>query len=251
MSTLLVTHPALLAHRTGPGHPEQPDRLGAVLRALSGLGFETLLHVEAPRATVEALTRVHTPEHVRKMLEAIPAEGLVEVGEDTVVSPGSGEAALRAAGAVCAAVEAVVLGKARNAFCAVRPPGHHAGPGQAMGFCLFNNVVVGARHAQTLRGADRVAIVDLDVHHGNGTQAVVEDDPTLFYGSTHQFPHYPGTGRRLETGCGNVVNVPLPAGSGSEEFRHAISESILPALAEFVPGLLVISAGFDAHRADP
>ena len=186
-----------------------------------------------------------------RILGSIPESGLTDVGEDTVVSPASGEAALRAAGAVCAAVEAVLAGKAANAFCAVRPPGHHAEPEKAMGFCLFNNVLVGARHARTLPGIDRVAIVDFDLHHGNGTQAVVEHDETLFYASTHEYPNYPGTGSARETGQGNVVNVPLFRGTGGEGFRYAFSEKILPALAEFVPGLLMVSAGFDGHKADP
>ena len=186
MTTLLLTHPACLQHETGPGHPERPDRLRAILRALEAPEFDGLLREEAPRVGLDALARVHSAAYVERVLGAIPAAGLVEVGEDTTVSPGSGEAALRAAGAVCAAVEAVVAGKARNAFCAVRPPGHHAGRERAMGFCLFNNVVVGARHAQTLPGVKRVAILDFDLHHGNGTQEVVEEDDSLFYASTHQ-----------------------------------------------------------------
>ncbi len=251
MSTLLLTHPACLGHDAGPGHPERPSRLRAILRALEAPEFEGLLRAEAPAATLEALGRVHSPEYVRRILDAVPASGFVEVGEDTVLSPGSGEAALRAAGAVCAAVEAVILGKATNAFCAVRPPGHHAERERAMGFCLFNNVLVGARHAQTFPGVERVAILDFDLHHGNGTQAAVEDDSSLFYGSTHQYPLYPGTGSSRETGLGNVVNVPLFMRTDGEGFRRAFSERILPGLADFVPNLLIISAGFDAHRADP
>jgi acetoin utilization deacetylase AcuC-like enzyme len=249
--TALFIHPACLGHETGNGHPESPARLRAVLRALEAPEFDGLLRLEAPAATVEALARVHSAAYVKGILDAVPTSGFAEVGEDTVVSAGSREAALRAAGAVCAAVDAVVLGTARNAFCAVRPPGHHAERERAMGFCLFNNVAVGARHAQTLPGVVRVAIVDFDLHHGNGTQSVVENDPSLFYGSTHQYPLYPGTGSSRETGVGNVVNAPLFMKTGGEGFRQAISERILPGLADFVPNLLLISAGFDGHRRDP
>jgi acetoin utilization deacetylase AcuC-like enzyme len=251
VTTLLVTHPSCLEHRTGPHHPERPERLKAVLEALSAPEFAGLLRAEAPRASLDQLTRVHPREYVLRTLGAVPEEGLVEIGEDTVLSPGSGEAALRAAGAVVHAVEEVAGGRASNAFCAVRPPGHHAEPAKAMGFCLFNNVLVGARHAQTLPGIARVAVVDFDLHHGNGTQAVAEGDDTLFYASTHEYPQYPGTGSSRETGLGNVVNVPLFRGTDGAGFRHAVSERILPALSEFVPGLLVVSAGFDAHKADP
>ncbi len=251
MSTLLFTHPACLEHETGPGHPERPERLRAILRALDEAEFDGLLRAEAPMASLDALARVHPRDFLERILAAIPTHGFADLDGDTTVSPGSREAALRAAGAVCAAVEAVVLGKARNAFCAVRPPGHHAEPEQAMGFCIFNNVAIGARHAQSLPGIERVAILDFDLHHGNGSQAVAEADASLFYASTHQWPLYPGTGSGSETGLGNVVNVPLAPGTGSEGFRYAISERILPALAYFGPDLLMVSAGFDAHRADP
>jgi acetoin utilization deacetylase AcuC-like enzyme len=184
-------------------------------------------------------------------MSAIPAEGHAALDPDTIVSPGSGEAALRAAGAVRAAVDAVMAGEAANAFCAVRPPGHHAEPERAMGFCLFNNVAIGAAHARRRHGYARVAVVDFDVHHGNGTQAAFAADSAFFYASTHQDHFYPGTGAADETGVGNIVNVPLPAGAGSAPFRAAYERTILPALATFRPEFLLISAGFDAHRRDP
>ena len=206
---------------------------------------------EAPIAERAQIERVHDADHVETVLAAIPATGRVHLDPDTAVSPASGEAALRAAGAVCAAVDAVVGGEARNAFCAVRPPGHHAERARAMGFCLFNNIAVGAAHARAVHRLGRVAVVDFDVHHGNGTQAIFAADADLFFASTHQYPFYPGTGGRDETGVGNIVNVPLAAGSGSDEFRQAMTREILPALRAFAPELVCISAGFDAHVDDP
>jgi acetoin utilization deacetylase AcuC-like enzyme len=248
----LITHAACLAHDTGSGHPERSDRLRAVLHALDHDAFRELDRREAPLAGIEELTRVHDITYVDVILGNVPAHGHVMVDGDTVMSPGSGEAALRAAGAVCAAVDAVMTGAARNAFCAVRPPGHHAEPGRAMGFCLFNNIAIGAQHARARHGIGRVAVVDFDVHHGNGTQAAFESDGDLFYASTHQSPLYPGTGARNERGVsGNVLNVPLAPGDGSEAFRRAIERDIVPALDAFKPELVMISAGFDAHRADP
>lgn len=251
MATLLFTHPACLDHDTGPGHPERPARLQAVLAALEGPEFAALERREAPLARIADLELAHPASHVAATLAAIPAEGLWMLDGDTLVSPGSREAALRAAGAVVAAVDAVVGGTAANAFCAVRPPGHHAEPDRAMGFCLFNNVVVGARHAQRVHGLKKVAIVDFDVHHGNGTETQALADPTLFYGSTHQSPLYPGTGMRNDPRRPNVVNAPLPPRAGSDEFRMAMLEEVLPALRAFAPDLVIISAGFDAHRDDP
>jgi acetoin utilization deacetylase AcuC-like enzyme len=253
MSTVLITHPSFLAHDTGEYHPERPDRLRAVLKALQDPSFSGLIHAEAPKATMEQLTRVHPAQLVEALLEVNPPPGeLVNVDADTVISSGTAEAIQHAAGALVMAVETVLEGRAGNAFAAVRPPGHHASATLPAGFCLFNNVVVGARHAQAKYGIKRVAIVDFDVHHGNGTQAIAETDPSLFYGSTHQFPFYPGTGSAAERGIeGNVVNVPLSAGSGSTEFRVAWSDRILPALDRFAPELLIVSAGFDAHRRDP
>lgn len=252
MHTALFTHAACLDHDTGEDHPECADRLRAVLAALEDEAFMFLDRREAPRALPEQLARVHPPEYVRGLLSRIPISGLSAIDSDTVVSPGSGEAALRAAGAVCAAVDAVMAGEVRNAFCAVRPPGHHAEPDQAMGFCLFNNVAVGAMHARATHGLRRIAIVDFDVHHGNGSQSFAQHDPELFYGSSHQWPLYPGTGSARERGdFENVINVCLPPMSGSPEFRHGWSEEMLPALEKFRPELLLISAGFDAHTRDP
>jgi acetoin utilization deacetylase AcuC-like enzyme len=251
MTTLLYTHPDCLAHDPGAHHPESPDRLRAVLAALSAEEFAGLERREAPRAALDAIALVHDRAYVEALLEAVPASGHAALDPDTILSPHSGEAALRAAGAVCAAVDAVLAGEAHNAFCAVRPPGHHAEPDHAMGFCLFNSVAIGARHAQRHPGIERVAVVDFDVHHGNGTQDMFEMDANLFYASTHQSPLYPGTGASSETGVGNVVNAPLRPNAGSAEFRHAVSNIILPALADFRPDFLIVSAGFDAHRRDP
>jgi len=252
MTTILYTHPACLEHDAGRGHPERPARLEAVLAALDDAAFADLERRQAPRAEREQIARVHPRAYVDRTLEAIPSNGYYGIDMDTVVSPGSGEAALRAAGALCAAVDAVMAGEAGNAFCAVRPPGHHAEPQRAMGFCLFNNVAIGAAQARAVHGLKRVAVVDFDVHHGNGTQAMFWDDADLFYGSTHQMPLYPGTGAHTERGvAGNIVNVPLPPFAGSEEFRLAMGEGILPALRQFAPEFLFVSAGFDAHEDDP
>lgn len=251
MTTLLYTHPACLEHDPGTHHPESPARLRAVLAALSGPQFAALGRREAPPAAIEDLLRVHPRQHIERILNAVPKAGYVALDADTVLSPASGRAALHAAGAVTAAVDAVIAGEADNAFCAVRPPGHHAEPGRAMGFCLFNNVAVGALRAREAHGLERVAVVDFDVHHGNGTQTVCETDDSLFYASTHQYPLYPGTGAAGETGVGNIVNVPLRPMSGSAPFRRAFSERVLPAVDDFRPELVLISAGFDAHRDDP
>ena len=251
MATLLYTHPACLDHRPGSNHPETPARVSAVLDALSGPGFADLARREAPLAALEDIARVHDRDYVDAVLAAVPNNGRAFLDPDTALSPGSGEAALRAAGALIAAVEAVIAGEAANAFCAVRPPGHHAEQGRAMGFCLFNNVAIGGLFARERGGCRRVAVVDFDVHHGNGTQATFAADPELFFASTHQWPFYPGTGGADEIGLGNLVNVPLAAGAGSAEFRGAMRERILPALDRFAPDFLLISAGFDAHADDP
>jgi acetoin utilization deacetylase AcuC-like enzyme len=222
------------------------------LKALDGSAFAALKRVEAPKATPAMIARVHDAGFVEEVLAAIPKSGYVQIDADTVASPGSGEAALRAAGAVVKAVDMVMNGEVKNAFCAVRPPGHHATQVRAMGFCIFNSVAVGAAHARDNYGLKKVAVVDFDVHHGNGTQAMFTADPNLFYASTHQSPLYPGTGSVDETGVAhNIVNVPLPPGAGGAEFRRAFEIVILPALERFAPELLIISAGFDAHRADP
>jgi len=251
VTTLLLSHPACIAHDPGDFHPESPARLRAVLSALEAEEFAPLERRQAPRAEIEDIARVHPRDFVEAVLAAVPKEGHVGVDPDTILCPASGEAALRAAGAVVAAVDAVVTGEAKNAFCAVRPPGHHAEPDRAMGFCLFNSIAVGAARARAVHGLERVAVVDFDVHHGNGTQAMFERDAALFYASTHQYPLYPGTGAAGERGVGNVVNVPLRPGSGSAEFRRAFGTAILPALDDFEPSLILISAGFDAHRRDP
>jgi len=251
MTTLLYTHPACVEHNPGSYHPESPERLKAVLAVLEGEEFAALEHREAPRGDLRDIERVHKPFYVETILENVPKTGHVHLDPDTAMSPGSGEAALRAVGALCAAVDAVVGGEARNAFCAVRPPGHHAETNRAMGFCLFNNVAVGAARARAVHGLKRVAIVDFDVHHGNGTENMFSRDAEVFYGSSHQSPCYPGSGGEDEHGVGNIVNVELYPGAGSAEFRKGWGERILPALREFAPEMLLISAGFDAHEGDP
>ena len=251
MTTLLLHHDSSALHDTGQGHPERPARIQAVMTALSEAPFAGLDRREAPAASPDQLGRAHPPAFVDGLLAAIPEQGLARVDADTVVSPESGEASIRAAGAIVAAIDAVFAGEARNAFCAVRPPGHHAEPDRSMGFCLFNNVAVGAFHARAAYGAERIAVVDFDVHHGNGTQAMFEGDPNLFFASTHEFPLYPGSGRTEDRGIGNIFNVPLRGGSGSAEFRAGMEEVILPALTAFNPELILVSAGFDAHASDP
>jgi acetoin utilization deacetylase AcuC-like enzyme len=253
VTTVLITHPACLEHDTGAWHPECADRLRHVLRALEGEAFADLLREPAPQATEEQLTRVHPADYVQAILAIRPEPGEhVPLDADTLMSTGSAEAALRSAGGAVMAVDAVMEGWARSAFVATRPPGHHAEPSRAMGFCLFANAAIAARHAQARWGLGRIAVADFDVHHGNGTQAVFANDPTLFYGSTHQFPCYPGTGEADETGiAGNIVNVPLRPGSDGSAFRAAWDLVLLPALDAFAPELLIVSAGFDAHKADP
>ena len=251
MATALFTHPACLEHSAGPGHPERPDRLRAVLRALEHPDFGPLLREEAPLATQAQLELAHPAEYIRAILALEPGPDLIALDPDTLVGAGSVDAARRAAGGAIAAVDAVMDGRVGTAFAAVRPPGHHAEPARAMGFCLFANAAIAALHARARWGMSRVAVVDFDVHHGNGTQAVFVSDPGLFYASSHQFPCYPGTGAARERGVGNIVNMPLPPRSGSAEFRAAWESTGLPALQAFRPELLIVSAGFDAHRADP
>ena len=245
----VYTHPACLAHDTGPDHAERPARLTAVVDALRR-GLPALDWHEAPRATRGQLLRAHAPELLDAVLETHPAHRIL-LDPDTVLSPASAEAALRAAGAAVAAVDAVLTGKTGRAFCAVRPPGHHATGDVAMGFCLFNNIAVAALHALDKHGLERVAIVDFDVHHGNGTQAIFERDPRVLFASSHQWPLYPETGARNETGVGNIVNMPLPVEAEGVLFRRAWADVLLPAVDDFRPQLLLVSAGFDAHWRDP
>lgn len=246
---VFFTHAACFAHDTGPGHPERPERLGAVIEGLRD-AFAGADWREAPRASRGQLLHVHDAALLEMVLETHP-DGRVMLDPDTVLSPASAEAALRAAGAGVAAVDAVMAGEARSAFCAVRPPGHHATIDTAMGFCLFNSIAVAARHALDKHGLARVAVVDFDVHHGNGTQAIFEADPRVMYLSSHQWPLYPDTGRADERGAGNIVNAPLPAGADGAAFRNAWRDSLLPALDAFAPQLILVSAGFDAHWRDP
>ncbi len=248
----LYTHPACLQHDPGPGHAERPARLRAVLQALDHDRYAALDRVEAPRATREQLMRVHASSHVELILASAPPAGAtITLDEDTVMSPGSSEAALRAAGAAVAAVDAVMDDPSQRAFCAVRPPGHHATRDQAMGFCLFNNIAVAAAHAMAAHGLKRIAIADFDVHHGNGTQAIFEREPRVLFASSHQSPLYPGSGGEDECGVGNIVNGTLSPGAGSHEFRELWEGVLLPRLHAFKPQLVLVSAGFDAHRSDP
>lgn len=252
MTTLLLTHESYLTHDTGSHHPECPERLSSVLKGLDQTVFSGLTGESAPRAEKDVMSLAHPGEYVAQILAAVPPEGLRNVDSDTVLSAGSGEAMVRAAGAVVRAVDAVAAGEVSNAFCAVRPPGHHAESHRAMGFCLVNNIAVGALHARAKHGWQRVAVIDFDVHHGNGTQDIFCEDADAFYASSHQFPFYPGTGSRRETGAhGNVINVPLNAGTRGDVFRGAYTDEILPALTAFKPDLILISAGFDAHKDDP
>ena len=252
MTTLLITHPACLDHLNPAGHPERPDRLRAIERALEQERFQHLARVEAPAAALETIALCHPMDYVTAIRDATPKAGLARLDADTSMSPGSFAAALRAAGGATYAVDEVMGGRARNAFVATRPPGHHTETARPMGFCLFNNAAIAARHAQKRHGIERAAVVDFDVHHGNGSQDIFWSDPTVMYGSTHQMPLYPGTGAKGERGeHGTVVNAPLSPGDGGEQFRAALETVILPRLRDFQPELLVISAGFDAHMRDP
>ncbi|MEM9009604.1 MAG: histone deacetylase family protein [Pseudomonadota bacterium] len=252
MTTALFTHPDCLTHVTPEGHPERVARLEAVLAALDAPKFANLDRWEAPPATDEALLRAHPTAHLARMAKAVPESGQVPLDPDTYATPGSEIASRRAAGAVVAAVDLVLSGGAANAFCAVRPPGHHAERAQAMGFCFYSSIAVGALHALDHHGLSRVAVVDFDVHHGNGTQDVLWEEPRIRFASTHQMPLYPGTGAAEERGSADqILNVPLPPGADGAVFRRAVGERILPELDAFAPELVLISAGFDAHQADP
>ncbi len=252
MSTLLLSHPACLNHLTPSGHPERPDRLRAIEQALEDEKFQSLARVEAPRGPLDVIALCHPMDYIEAIRDASPAEGLVQLDADTAMSPGSFEAALRAVGGAKLAVDEIMTGKATNAFVATRPPGHHTETARPMGFCLFNNAAIAARYAQKTYGAERAAIVDFDVHHGNGSQDIFWADKTVMYCSTHEMPLYPGTGAVGERGeFGTIVNAPLSAGDGGDAFREAFETVILPRLREFKPDILVISAGFDAHMRDP
>jgi acetoin utilization deacetylase AcuC-like enzyme len=252
VTTLLLTHPASYGHEMGPGHPERPDRIRVIEQALEQEAFQLLAREEAPRVSRAALLRVHPEAYVAAIEEAAPEKGYTRLDADTMMSPGTLEAAMRAAGGAVFAVDEIMRGRLANAFVATRPPGHHAERATPMGFCFFNSAAVAARHAQAVHGAERVAIVDFDVHHGNGTQDIFWDDASVMYCSTHEMPLYPGTGALSERGEHNqIVNVPLRSGDGGEAFRQAFDIAILPRIEAFRPDLIVISAGFDAHRLDP
>ena len=252
MSTLLITHPACLEHLTPMGHPERPDRLRAIERMLENERFQTLAREQAQAAALETIALCHPMDYIETVRDATPSDGLVRLDADTTISPGSFEAALRAAGGGVHAVDEVVAGRVSNAFVATRPPGHHTETARPMGFCLFNNAAIAARYAQKRHGIDHAAIVDFDVHHGNGSQDIFWSDKTVMYCSTHQMPLYPGTGARNERGAHDtVVNAPLSPGDGGAQFREAFESTILPRLRNFQPELIVISAGFDAHQRDP
>jgi acetoin utilization deacetylase AcuC-like enzyme len=257
MATLLLTHPSFINHDTGPGHPERPDRMRAIDKVLVHEVFNPLVRAEAPlRDDVEEqILLAHPKDHLDRMkgaVEVVRQRGQsIHIDGDTVVSPGTWEAVIRAVGAGLEAVDHVMTGKQANAFCQVRPPGHHAEADRAMGFCMFSNAAIAGFYARKKHGAERVAVIDFDVHHGNGTQDIFWSDKDMFYGSTHQMPLFPGTGALSETGVGNVWNAPLREGDDGEVFREAFSSRILQPLHNFGPDLIIISAGFDAHKRDP
>ena len=255
MTTLLITPPCFLEHDTGPGHPERPDRMRAINKVLEHELFNDLKRVEAPlRDDVEAAIALAHPQHYIDEIKASrprAGEEPVRLDPDTVLSPGSWEAALRAVGAGMMAVDEVMAGTVKNAFCQVRPCGHHAEATRAMGFCIFSNIAIAGMYARKRYGAERIAVVDFDVHHGNGTQDIFWSDKDLFLASTHQMPLYPGTGALNEVGVGNICNAPLRPGDGGEQFREAMESRVLPSLQNFSPDIVFISAGFDAHEDDP
>ena len=251
MPTLYLSHPCGLNHLVPEGHPERPDRLRAIERVMEAEAFQTLLREQAPMVDLAEIAAAHPEEYIEALEAAAPSEGMVRVDADTAMSPGTWEAVRRAVGAAVFAVDEVMEGKVKNAFCAMRPPGHHAEKTRAMGFCLFNNAAIAAMHARAKHGAERVAVIDFDVHHGNGTQDIFWDQKDLFYGSTHQMPLFPGTGATDETGVGNIFNAPLHPGDDGVAFRDAMDVRILPALEKHRPDLIIISAGFDAHERDP
>jgi acetoin utilization deacetylase AcuC-like enzyme len=252
MTTLLLTHRASLDHLTPPGHPERPDRIRAVDQVLSESRFDKLVRQEAPEGTLELARLCHDEHYIEELRRIAPDKGLIYLDGDTSMSPGTWEAAMRSVGGAVAATDAVISGAADNAFLAMRPPGHHAETNKPMGFCFFDHAAIAARHAQRKYGIARAAVVDFDVHHGNGTQDIFWADPTMMYCSTHQMPLFPGTGATGERGeHDTIVNAPLAPGDGGAKFRSAFENAILPQLQKFAPELIVISAGFDAHRRDP
>ncbi len=253
MTTRLYEHSIFLEHEVPAGHPERPDRLRALNEALSHPNFAPLDRKEAPQANEDAVLLAHPEEHLFAVMRAMPEDEdeINQLESDTYAGVKSLQAAFTGIGGAMAAVDDVISGSHDNAFVASRPPGHHAERMRAMGFCFFNNAAIAARHAQQKHGLERVAIIDWDVHHGNGTQDIFEADPSVLYCSTHQMPLYPGTGRKDETGVGNIVNAPLSANTGSDHFREAFKDRVLPAIRNFSPDLIIISAGFDAHHRDP
>ena len=251
MTTFLFENPIFLEHHTPEGHPERSDRIRAINLALEHERFAPLVREKAPQANEDFVLLAHPESHLRAVMAAIPEEDINQVEADTYASPASLQAALTGIGGAIAAVDAVFSGKADNAFVAARPPGHHAERNKVMGFCFFNNAAIAARHAQKTHGAERVAIVDWDVHHGNGTQDIFYDDRSVLFCSTHQMPLYPGSGAKDETGAGNIVNAPLSMNDGSDHFREAFKSRVLPRVADFKPDIIIISAGFDAHHRDP
>jgi acetoin utilization deacetylase AcuC-like enzyme len=252
MTTLLLTHRASFDHLTPPGHPERPDRIRAVDQVLGESRFDKLVREQAPEATLDRVRLCHDGHYVEEIRRIAPASGMIYLDGDTSMSPGTWEAVMRGVGGAVAATDAVMSGAADNAFVAMRPPGHHAETSRPMGFCFFDHAAIAARHAQRKYGIERAAVVDFDVHHGNGTQEIFWADPTMMYCSTHQMPLFPGTGASGERGeHDTIVNAPLAPGDGSAKFRSAFENLILPQLQKFAPELIVISAGFDAHRRDP
>ena len=249
MSTIIIQHDDCLRHNPGAKHPESAQRISAVLGGLKSL--KGLQRLPAPLATLQQITRVHSAEFWAGLQALEPSQGHVAIDPDTLLNKGSIDASLRASGGLCYAIDQILSAKALRAFCVVRPPGHHSEPETAMGFCLLNHVAIGALHALENPAIKRVAIIDFDVHHGNGTQAVFEQNPDVMYVSSHQFPLYPGTGHIEETGCGNILNLLLAPGDGSVAFRKIWSQLGLPAVHSFQPDLILVSAGFDGHQRDP
>lgn len=251
MTTLYLTHESCLQHENGPGHPERPDRLRAVAKVLEHEIFKPLTRGEAPQATLEQIALAHPENYIELIQNSRPEEGYAFIDPDTSMNKYTWDALMFAIGAATMAVDKVMTGTHKNAFVATRPPGHHAETTRACGFCIFNNVAIAAEHARKAHGAKRVAVIDFDVHHGNGTQDIFWSDKNLFYGSTHEMPLFPGTGALTETGVGNIWNAPLKAGDDKEKFKEAMQSRIIPALKNFSPDLILISAGFDAHKLDP